>query len=174
MLGGLGGGGDDEGDPYNFDMGGGDDFGGFGQSDSFDDAPKRPSKKAPPKRPTSKGGRSLGPKPISSDVGTKTFKKASASDVLAKAQAMLSKAPTGSGQKKKESRRSRSPSMDAHGIMANLSSSEDGSPKKKTTTLRRLDTQSFDPDSSFAEDDDAELDIQPQQATSPVNDDDDV
>ena len=42
MLGGLGGGGgDDEGDPYNFDMGGGDDFGGFGQSDSFDDAPKR-------------------------------------------------------------------------------------------------------------------------------------
>ena len=119
MLGGLGGGGDDEGDPYNFDMGGGDDFGGFGQSDSFDDAPKRPAKKAPPKRPTSKGGRSLGPKPISSDVGTKTFKKASASDVLAKAQAMLAKAPTGSGQKKKESRRSRSPSMDADGIMAN-------------------------------------------------------
>ena len=102
MLGGLGGGGkDDEGDPYNFDMGGGDDFGGFGQSDSFDDAPKRPSKKAPPKRPSSKAGRSLGPKPISSDVGTKTFKKASASDVLAKAQAMLSKAPTGSGQKEK-------------------------------------------------------------------------
>ena len=174
MLGGLGGGGDDEGDPYNFDMGGGDDFGGFGQSDSFDDAPKRPSKKAPPKRPTSKGGRSLGPKPISSDVGTKTFKKASASDVLAKAQAMLSKAPTGSGQKekKKETRRSRSPSMDADGIMANLSSSEDGSPKKKTTTLRRLDTQSFDPDSSFAEDEDNEVDLQPQQATSPVNDDD--
>ena len=93
MLGGLGGGGDDEGDPYNFDMGGGDDFGGFGQSDSFDDAPKRPAKKAPPKRPSSKAGRSLGPKPISSDVGTKTFKKASASDVLAKAQAMLAKAP---------------------------------------------------------------------------------
>merc|ERR1719271_2071050 len=71
---------------------------------------------------------------------------------------MLSKAPTGSGQKekrpekKKDTRRSRSPSMDADGIMANLSSSEDGSPKKKTTTLRRLDTQSFDPDSSFAED----------------------
>ena len=172
MLGGLGGGGDDEGDPYNFDMGGGDDFGGFGQSDSFDDAPKRPAKKAPPKRPTSKGGRSLGPKPISSDVGTKTFKKASASDVLAKAQAMLSKAPTGSGQKKKESRRSRSPSMDADGIMANLSSSEDGSPKKKTTTLRRLDTQSFEPDSSFAEEE-GSVDMQPQQATSPVNDDDD-
>ena len=62
--------------------------------------------------------------------------------------------------------------MDADGIMANLSSSEDGSPKKKTTTLRRLDTQSFDPDSSFAEDE-AEVDLQPQQATSPVNDDDD-
>ena len=62
--------------------------------------------------------------------------------------------------------------MDADGIMANLSSSEDGSPKKKTTTLRRLDTQSFDPDSSFAEEDDADVDLQPQQATSPVNDDD--
>ena len=61
--------------------------------------------------------------------------------------------------------------MDADGIMANLSSSEDGSPKKKTTTLRRLDTQSFDPDSSFAEDE-ADVDLQPQQATSPVNDDD--
>merc|ERR1719305_1910815 len=57
--------------------------------------------------------------------------------------------------------------------MANLSSSEDGSPKKKTTTLRRLDTQSFDPDSSFAEDEDNKVDLQPQQATSPVNDDDD-
>ena len=55
MLGGLGGGGDDEGDPYNFDMGGGDDFGGFGQSDSFDDAPKRPAKKAPPKAKKSGG-----------------------------------------------------------------------------------------------------------------------
>ena len=127
MLGGLGGGGDDEGDPYNFDMGG-------GPADPIRAAPRRqptmdknevveekirtfvrqrPAKKAPPKRPSSKAGRSLGPKPISSDVGTKTFKKASASDVLAKAQAMLSKAPTGSGQKKKESRRSRSPSMDA-------------------------------------------------------------
>jgi len=169
----MGGGGDDDDDAYNFDMGGGDAFGGFGQSDSFEDKPRRPARKPAPERPS--GGRVTQPTPLASDVGTKTFREASASDVLAKAQAMLDRTGTGSGQKARppkpppRSRSSRSPSMDADGIMANLSSSEDGSPKK--ASLRRLDTQSFDPDDSFADDveDDNDETVRPRPATSPVD-----
>ena len=125
-----------------------------------------------PKRPSSKAGRSLGPKPISSDVGTKTFKKASASDVLAKAQAMLAKAPTGSGQRRRrkvvgQGRRRWTPTA----------SWPTSLPQKtvhqvKDYYLETIRYAVLDPDSSFAEDE-AEADLQPQQATSPVNDDDD-